>query len=70
MCAMVRRLRHASDFSFCKEGGVMDTPNSWRVVCQDPGDGSGDVIVELAEKKKRRKNVGEKDKLWVYVSAI
>jgi len=25
----------------------MDTPNSWRVVCQDPGDGSGDVIVEL-----------------------
>jgi len=25
----------------------MDTPNSWRVVCQDPGGGSGDVIVEL-----------------------
>lgn len=25
----------------------MDTPNSWRVVCQDSGDGSGDVIVEL-----------------------
>jgi hypothetical protein len=25
----------------------MDTPDSWRVVCQDPGDGSGDVIVEL-----------------------
>ncbi|MCF6753083.1 AbrB/MazE/SpoVT family DNA-binding domain-containing protein [Stutzerimonas stutzeri] len=23
------------------------TPESWRVVCQDPGDGSGDVIVEL-----------------------
>ncbi|WP_278386276.1 MULTISPECIES: AbrB/MazE/SpoVT family DNA-binding domain-containing protein [Stutzerimonas stutzeri subgroup] len=22
-------------------------PESWRVVCQDPGDGSGDVIVEL-----------------------
>ena len=21
--------------------------DSWRVVCQDPGDGSGDVIVEL-----------------------
>jgi len=25
----------------------MDTPNSWRVACQDPRDGSGDVIVEL-----------------------
>jgi len=25
----------------------MDTPNSWRVVCQDPGDDSGDVIIEL-----------------------
>lgn len=25
----------------------MGTPNSWRVVCQDPGDGSGDVIVDL-----------------------
>jgi antitoxin ChpS len=25
----------------------MDTPDSWRVVCQDSGDGSGDVIVEL-----------------------
>ncbi|MBC8649245.1 MULTISPECIES: AbrB/MazE/SpoVT family DNA-binding domain-containing protein [unclassified Pseudomonas] len=25
----------------------MDTPDSWRVVCQDPEDGSGDVIVEL-----------------------
>lgn len=23
------------------------TSKSWRVVCQDPGDGSGDVIVEL-----------------------
>lgn len=23
------------------------TPESWRVVCQAPGDGSGDVIVEL-----------------------
>ena len=23
------------------------TSESWRVVCQDPGDGSGDVIVEL-----------------------
>lgn len=23
------------------------TPDSWRVECQDPGDGSGDVIVEL-----------------------
>ncbi|MEN1775866.1 AbrB/MazE/SpoVT family DNA-binding domain-containing protein, partial [Pseudomonas aeruginosa] len=21
--------------------------NSWRVVCQDPGDGSGDAIIEL-----------------------
>lgn len=25
----------------------MDTPDSWRVVCQDAGDNSGDVIVEL-----------------------
>lgn len=25
----------------------MTTPDSWRVVCQDAGDGSGDVIVEL-----------------------
>jgi hypothetical protein len=25
----------------------MGTPDSWRVVCQDPGDGSGDVIVEF-----------------------
>ena len=25
----------------------MGTSDSWRVVCQDPGDGSGDVIVEL-----------------------
>lgn len=25
----------------------MTTPDSWRVVCQDPGDDSGDVIVEL-----------------------
>lgn len=23
------------------------TQSGWRVVCQDPGDGSGDVIVEL-----------------------
>lgn len=23
------------------------TSESWRVVCQDPGDGSGDVIIEL-----------------------
>lgn len=23
------------------------TPYSWRVACQDPDDGSGDVIVEL-----------------------
>ena len=23
------------------------THDNWRVVCQDPGDGSGDVIVEL-----------------------
>lgn len=28
-------------------GRVMDTPNSLRVVCQDPGDDSGDVIIEL-----------------------
>ena len=33
--------------AFCGEGSVMDTSDSWRVVCQDPGDGSGDVIVEL-----------------------
>lgn len=26
----------------------MATPESWRVVCQDPEDESGDVIVELA----------------------
>jgi antitoxin ChpS len=25
----------------------MDTPDSWRVVCQDAGDNSGDLIVEL-----------------------
>lgn len=25
----------------------MGTSDSWRVVCQDPGDGSGDVIVEI-----------------------
>ena len=25
----------------------MGMSDSWRVVCQDPGDGSGDVIVEL-----------------------
>lgn len=25
----------------------MDKPDSWKVVCQDPGDGSRDVIVEL-----------------------
>lgn len=25
----------------------MDIPNRWQVVCQDPGDGSGDVIVNL-----------------------
>ncbi|WP_339651046.1 AbrB/MazE/SpoVT family DNA-binding domain-containing protein [Halopseudomonas pelagia] len=25
----------------------MGTSDSWRVACQDPGDGSGDVIVEL-----------------------
>ena len=25
----------------------MDMPDSWRVVCQDAGDNSGDVIVEL-----------------------
>jgi len=25
----------------------MDVPDSWRVVCQDAGDNSGDVIVEL-----------------------
>ncbi len=25
----------------------MGTSDSWRVVCQDSGDGSGDVIVEL-----------------------
>ncbi|EPG4769830.1 AbrB/MazE/SpoVT family DNA-binding domain-containing protein [Pseudomonas aeruginosa] len=23
------------------------TSESWRVVCQDPGDGSGDVVIEL-----------------------
>lgn len=26
---------------------MITTPDSWRVVCQDPGDDSGDVIVEL-----------------------
>lgn len=25
----------------------MGTSDNWRVICQDPGDGSGDVIVEL-----------------------
>ena len=31
-----------------REGESMTTTSeSWRVVCQDPGDGSGDVIVEL-----------------------
>lgn len=25
----------------------MDITNRWQVVCQDPGDDSGDVIVEL-----------------------
>jgi hypothetical protein len=25
----------------------MDTADRWRVFCKDPGDGSGDVIVEL-----------------------
>lgn len=25
----------------------MTTPCSWTVVCRDPGDGSGDVVVEL-----------------------
>jgi antitoxin ChpS len=25
----------------------MDTADRWRVVCKGPGDGSGDVIVEL-----------------------
>lgn len=23
------------------------TPESWRVVCHDPADGSGDVVIEL-----------------------
>lgn len=23
------------------------TSESWRIVCQDPGDGSGDVVIEL-----------------------
>ncbi|RUF04467.1 AbrB/MazE/SpoVT family DNA-binding domain-containing protein [Pseudomonas aeruginosa] len=26
---------------------MITTPDSWRVVCQDPEDGSGDAIVEL-----------------------
>src|SRR5690606_11790193 len=30
-----------------REIKAMATSESWRVVCQDPGDGSGDVIVEL-----------------------
>jgi len=25
----------------------METPNVWRVACQDPGDGSGDIIIDL-----------------------
>ncbi|MGQ7958777.1 AbrB/MazE/SpoVT family DNA-binding domain-containing protein [Pseudomonas sp. SP16.1] len=32
---------------FNREIKAMATSESWRVVCQDPGDGSGDVIVEL-----------------------
>lgn len=33
--------------AFCSEDDVIDKPDIWRVACQDPGDGSGDVIVEL-----------------------
>jgi len=40
-----RRYCHTEFFH--REVEAMATSESWRVVCQDPGDGSGDVIVEL-----------------------
>ena len=45
-----------------REGESMTTTSeSWRVVCQDPGDGSGDVIVELPSEllKQLRWSVGD-----------
>lgn len=41
------------------------TSESWRVVCQDPGDGSGDVIVELLSELLEQLGWGLGDELTV-----
>lgn len=41
------------------------TSESWRVVCQDPGDGSGDVIVELPFELLQQLGWGLGDELTV-----
>ncbi|MCH2338565.1 MAG: AbrB/MazE/SpoVT family DNA-binding domain-containing protein [Pseudomonas sp.] len=41
------------------------TSESWRVVCQDPGDGSGDVIVELPSELLEQLGWGLGDELTV-----
>lgn len=41
------------------------TSESWRVVCQDPGDGSGDVIVELPSELLQQLGWGLGDELTV-----
>lgn len=40
---------HISTDFFNREIEAMATTENLRVVCQDPGDGSGDVIVELPQ---------------------
>lgn len=41
------------------------TSESWRVVCQDPGDGSGDLIVELPSELFEQLGWGLGDELSV-----
>lgn len=43
----------------------MATSESWRVVCQDPGDGSGDVIVELPQALLEKLGWGLGDELII-----
>jgi antitoxin component of MazEF toxin-antitoxin module len=41
------------------------TSESWRIACQDPGDGSGDVIVELPSELLEQLGWGLGDELSV-----
>lgn len=43
----------------------MATSESWRVACQDPGDGSGDVIVELPQALLEKLGWGLGDELVI-----